>query len=69
MWNIVNISKTVSRVRKKEYMQCKQQRVLSLIDFQSLRIYTRNTVFLLFSCRLSEVLRKLSGCFFQTEYL
>ena len=34
-------------------MQYKQRRVLSLINFQSLRIYTRNTVFLLFSCRFS----------------
>ena len=58
-----------NRVRKKEYMQCKQRPVLSLINFQSLRIYTRNTVFLLFSCRFSEVLRKPSGCFSQTEYL
>ena len=35
----------------------------------SLRIYTRNTASLLFSCRFSEVLRKPSGCFSQTEYL
>ena len=59
--------KTVCRVRKKEYMQCKQWRVLSLINFQSLRIYTRNTVFQFFHSLL--VLRKPSGCFFQTEYL
>ena len=61
--------KTVSRVRKKEYMQWKQRRVLSLINFQSHIIYTRKAVFLLFSCRFSGVLRKPSGCFSQNEYL